>query len=242
VLVHELGGSIASWDKHADHLAERYTVITVELPGHDGVSVPQWVDSKVGPVVDFDQIATMLAATIREESAEPAVVIGHSLGGTIAARVPLVDPGAARGVVIVDSTIASLPVALEQRKALIDALETNREAALRGFYGRIARDNQLDRIVAGALKVPADSWLAYLQGSVVQSIPDGGRALKVPVLLQASSIFADESADLSERLRQGGYAHLADLTVDRFVKALHWIHWEDEKGWRASTERFLSRF
>jgi pimeloyl-ACP methyl ester carboxylesterase len=242
VLVHALGGSAASWDEHAEYLALRHTVVIVDLPGHDGISVPQLIDSEVGPVVDMDQVARDLAATIREERIEPAVVIGHSLGGTVSARVPLVDPDAASGVVIVDSVIAALPVAAEERKGLAEALVVDREMALRGFYARIARPAQLRRIVAGALKVPSQIWMGYVLATTVQSIPDGGRALDVPVLLQTSSVFIPEDADARARLNQGGFAHVRDLTVDKFPDALHWLQWEDPQGWRASTEKFLSRF
>jgi len=241
VLVHALGGTMASWDAHVAHLQAAHTVVTVALPGHDGLSVPRLIDSAVGPVVDYDQVARDLAETIREAGAAPAVVIGHSLGGTIAARVPLVDPGAARAVVIVDSMIARMPVPEEQRQALADALAKDREGALRGFYGRISRPGQLDRIVADALKVPPAAWLGYLAGGIVQSIPDGGRALSVPILLQASSVFIPDGANPAERLSQGGFQHVPSLTVDRFPEALHWIHWEDEAGWRASIDRFLAQ-
>jgi hypothetical protein len=134
-----------------------------------------------------------------------------------------------------------MQVPTEQRQALVVALTHDREAALRGFYGGVARSDQVGRIVASSLRMPAETWLSYLLANTVQAIRDGGRALAVPVLLQASSILLPPGADEKTRLAEGGFEHVRDLTVDHFPGAMHWIHWEDARGWRASFDRFLAR-
>ena len=100
VLVHGLGGDRHLWDDVAGKLAATHTVVTVDLPGHGAAP------AEVHP--DANRIARAIAATLQAEKAAPAVIVGHSLGGFIAAHVPVVAPEVARALVLVDIGITGL--------------------------------------------------------------------------------------------------------------------------------------
>src|SRR5258707_13703481 len=100
VLLHCLGGDRTVWDEEAPRLARTHTVLNVELPGHGQSSAPARVD--------FAEIANQVTQLIRNQRLAPAVVIGHSIGGTLAAWTPVADSGGGKAVLIVDSRIGAL--------------------------------------------------------------------------------------------------------------------------------------
>jgi pimeloyl-ACP methyl ester carboxylesterase len=94
VLVHGLGGTIENWRALAPLLAARRRVIVPDLPGH----------GRSGPLPearDVDALADAVLAVVLAEDAEPAVWVGHSLGGLVSLRAVVRRPGAVRGVVLV---------------------------------------------------------------------------------------------------------------------------------------------
>ena len=233
VLVHSLGADRSMWRAEAERLQRRYTVVSVDLPGHGESPAPS--------LITCDGIARELAQIIRTEDLAPAVIVGHSLGGTIAAWVPLVDTGVARAVVISDSSIAELPFPEKDRNELRAQLVSEPVATLRSFYGRIAQPAQIDRLVETARRVPAPAFMGYLDAAASQAIADGGRGLTLPVLVQASPLLVANPHDRDAELARAGYANVADLTFDYFAGARHWIVWDQPAAFAASLDAFLAR-
>ena len=77
VLIHHLGGDQTVWKDEAPRLAKTHTILNVELPGHGKSPAPEHVD--------FDEIARQVTQVIRKDGLAPAVGVGHSIGGTLAA-------------------------------------------------------------------------------------------------------------------------------------------------------------
>src|SRR5689334_8517196 len=75
-LLHGLGGAASNWALVAPALARRSRVVVPDLPGHGGSS------ALPAPVETLDPYADRVAALL----AEPAVVVGHSLGAVVALR------------------------------------------------------------------------------------------------------------------------------------------------------------
>ncbi len=80
VLIHGFGGSLSSWGRLQMALASSHRVVSVELPGH-GTSSKQVGG---GGSQDF---ARMLLRFLDELDIDQAHLIGHSLGGAIAAEI-----------------------------------------------------------------------------------------------------------------------------------------------------------
>ena len=94
LLVHCLGGDRNEWREVSARLAKSHTVIAVDLPGHGqtpAVAAPS-----------LDAIADDLAALLRAEKAAPAIVIGHSLGGGVAAHLAERHAALVSALVVVD--------------------------------------------------------------------------------------------------------------------------------------------
>ncbi len=78
VLLHCYSCSLHWWDELAPYLAEDHRVVRIDLLGHGGSEKP-----KSG--YSMDEQAALVAGALRRLKVEGAVVVGHSLGGTVGA-------------------------------------------------------------------------------------------------------------------------------------------------------------
>lgn len=84
VLLHGLGSNRAVWRPVLAQLAERFTVVAVDLPGHgDSPSLPPGADATPAG------LATSVLAVIDSLGVKQVDIVGNSLGGWIALEVAL---------------------------------------------------------------------------------------------------------------------------------------------------------
>ncbi|WP_306301647.1 alpha/beta fold hydrolase, partial [Ilumatobacter nonamiensis] len=97
VLLHGLGMDAHTWDACANVLAERFTVVAVDLPGHGESPCPDDPDAftRDAALNDLDEVLATLD--------EPPVLVGHSLGGYLALAHAATRPDATRGVVVLNT-------------------------------------------------------------------------------------------------------------------------------------------
>ena len=113
VLLHGPGEFAAVWMRVIPSLVQTNYVVAPDLPGHGA--------SGVGDVpVDDKRISTWLAELIERTCASPPVLVGHLLGGAIAARFAIEHPARVSRLVLVDSYgLSSFRPALSFALALI---------------------------------------------------------------------------------------------------------------------------
>ncbi len=101
VFVHGLGTSAATWDRCMDLLADRFTVVAVDLLGHGDSPVPDDPEeyTRDRALADLDDV---LAELTTPEGPAP-VLVGHSLGGYLALAHVATRPGAVRGIVVLNT-------------------------------------------------------------------------------------------------------------------------------------------
>jgi FAD/FMN-containing dehydrogenase/pimeloyl-ACP methyl ester carboxylesterase len=97
VLLHGPAGNGAHWLRVIPHLVGTNRVIAPDLPGH-GASV-----TADGIELDADRVLDWLGELIESTCAEPPVVVGHAVGGSIGARLAARDGGRLSRLVLVDS-------------------------------------------------------------------------------------------------------------------------------------------
>lgn len=83
LLLHGTGASVHSWRDLAPLLAERFTVIAVDLPGHGGTSAPAFEG------FSLPAMAQAMGALLAQLRVETAIAVGHSAGAAILARMAL---------------------------------------------------------------------------------------------------------------------------------------------------------
>ena len=84
------------WSWQIPAFTAKFRVVAPDLRGHGRSSVPAGGYTPAGFAAD-------LALLLRALDAAPAVVVGHSLGGAIAAHLAVADPDLVRAIVAVDS-------------------------------------------------------------------------------------------------------------------------------------------
>jgi len=96
LLVHGVQDHCHSWDWFADVFADRFHVVAPDLRGHGD---SEWVRGSsyhhLDYVYDLDQL-------VRQRELAPAVVVSHSMGGTLASILAGVYPRCAAALVIIE--------------------------------------------------------------------------------------------------------------------------------------------
>lgn len=133
VLLHGWIGSSADWDLVIDGLASDRRVLAPDHRGH-GAS-PQ------GGPYDFASLVEDLASWMDEQGSTDVHLVGHSMGGVVAMKYALEQPGRVRSLVLVDT-------GAEPADALpMDVIEQL------GELGRSAGMAALREAIAGAIQL-----------------------------------------------------------------------------------------
>jgi pimeloyl-ACP methyl ester carboxylesterase len=221
LLIHGFGGNKEVWTDAANELSRDHTVVSVDLPGSGGSPGPKLIEGRA----DFGTLAKDLAALVRQEGLAPCLVVGHSMGGPIAARTVLEDPGAFRGLILVDSFLGALPPAMLEPIAV--ALGNDPASTLAVFFGSMTTGQpQTQRVLAAALQVPAATLQAYLRAMTQDPVNARQAQLRLPVLQLASGPREPDAAKEAATLAQYGFKGLPAFRVIYFPAAKHWIMWD----------------
>lgn len=102
LLLHGTGASTHSWRGLAPLLGRAAGVLAVDLPGH-GFS-----DAARGQGATLPGMAAGLAALLQEIGLRPSVLVGHSAGAAIAARMALDRPQGLRSVISLNGALLPL--------------------------------------------------------------------------------------------------------------------------------------
>lgn len=96
MLLHGQGGFAPMWGLVIPELAEGHRVLAPDLPGLGESQL-------TGGELDATRVVAWLGELIEQTCDEPPTVVGHSLGGTIAARLAIERRDGVRQLVLVDS-------------------------------------------------------------------------------------------------------------------------------------------
>lgn len=103
VLVHGFGSSTYTWRKTLDALAPRYTVYAFDLKGFGLTAKPR--DGRYHMQAYTDHLLGFLDAM----KLDRPVLVGHSLGGAVATRFALTNPGRVSALVLISPLPVTMP-------------------------------------------------------------------------------------------------------------------------------------
>ena len=139
VMIHGLGASLYAWRKNLAPLAAAgFRVIAFDLPGF-GFS------DKTATGYDNESYARVTVALLDSLDIADAVLVGHSMGGAIAAQVAIDHPERVRGLVLIGSAGLGVrqPLVLQvARWPLLGPIALALRG--RGLTGRVLRETYAD--------------------------------------------------------------------------------------------------
>lgn len=119
VLLHGLLTDSRVWDPVVDDLSRDHLTLAVDAPGH-GAS-----PARTAPYTLDDEVAGLAAAVDDLVGGEPAVWVGHSMGGMKAMRMALDHPRLVRGLVLVSTQpYEEPPSSAEPYLAMVETIRT----------------------------------------------------------------------------------------------------------------------
>jgi len=173
VLVHGLGSRPEHWLPTARLLARSHRVVMVELPGHG--------DEALGDF-SLERATQALDEALHEQSREPVTLVGHSIGGLIAANEALEHPERVSRLVLVETALHSQIVGAD-REQLLRAMSTNYRGLLHAAYLSFGRDSvqgeALYREVAALDSATITRWIRL---ALTADLSERVAALQVPTL------------------------------------------------------------
>ena len=102
LLLHGTGAATHSWRGLFPWLANFFTIIAPDLPGHGFTSAPPPAEHSL------PSFATLVAALLTQLRAKPVFTVGHSAGAAIAARMCLDNAIAPAGIVAINGAMLPL--------------------------------------------------------------------------------------------------------------------------------------
>ena len=154
VLVHGLGSDAKHWLPVARDLARDHRVVLVELPGHG--------QAPLATPFTLEQATLALDRAIADQSRDPVVLVGHSVGGLVAAAEALRSPSRVRALVLVESALAP-QLSRSESDSLLAMFDRDWEGTLHFVYSSFGRDSvQGEALWADASRVERATMRAWI--------------------------------------------------------------------------------
>jgi len=232
VLVHGLGSRIQHWLPVARLLARHHRVVLVELPGHGVSEMPD--------PFSFERATQALDEALAQESREPVVLVGHSVGGLIAANEALEHPARVRALVLVETALKP-QVEGEERRAMLEALERDYRGLLENAYMAFGRDSaQGARLYAEVSAMEPAMIKLWIHLALTVDISLRMRHLMAPLLavLAERSWPSDEAWSVTAQAL--GYAAAPNVKPARLDDCGHFIMLDRPAELARLIERFAA--
>jgi pimeloyl-ACP methyl ester carboxylesterase len=216
------------------HFGRLHRTITVDLRGHGESDKPRQDYTMAGFADDLAWLCVQLEA-------KKPVVVGHSMGGTVALVLAAHHPALPGAIVLLDmptALLAGLMATADPKRQTIEALHgpAYREAVRQyaeAMFLPMDDDERRTRIVDGMTATPQHVLASGLEQALTCDLVSAAAACTVPVLyIQAT----EERGRELERFRQ----LCPQLVVGRTVGAGHFHQLEVPDQVNAMIERFLA--
>lgn len=198
VLVHGLGSNADHWLPMARDLARDHHVVLTELPGHGLAEMPH--------PLTLAAAARELDRAIAEQCSGPVVLVGHSVGGLVAAAEALDSPSRVRALVLVETALRP-QFSAGEREGLLASLDRDYRGTLREAYVPFGRDSaQGLALFAEAARMDSTMLKQWIRLVVTEDLSDRIGALRVPLLVVLSARSWPDSESWSDCSRELGYS------------------------------------
>ena len=232
VLVHGLGSSARHWMPLARELARDHRVAFAELPGHG-----------LAPLTEpfsLEQATLALDRALADVSNGPVVLVGHSVGGLVAAAEALRAPHRVRALVLVETALTP-QLTPGERDTLLRQLDRDWEGTLHGVYSSFGRDSlQGEALWAEASHVERASMRAWIPVALSTDLSVDVARLSRPVL----AVLAPHSWEAGETWEHAsqalGYWQIPRVEGERIEDCGHFVMLDQPAALARSIRRFTA--
>jgi non-heme chloroperoxidase len=236
LLLHGYTDSRRSYDRVLARMPKSINAIAVSQRGHGDSQRP--LDSYY--VSDF---AADLIRLMDELNIPEAVIVGHSMGATVAQRFAIDYPRRTVALVLVGSffTVKDHPAVKEFWETTVSNLTDPIDPAIvRAFQQSTLHQpvppSFFDVIVQESLKVPARVWKSALGAMLVTDMSPELHKIQVPAQL----IWGDQDAFASRSDQEALLAAIAGSKLHVYKEVGHSPHWEDPNRFVNDVVEFMS--
>ncbi len=193
VFLHYFGGSSRTWKAVVEILKDRFHCIAIDLPGF-GDSAPL-----KKPTVE--NVTVKVIEAIEELELKNYVLVGHSMGGKMAAFIASTEPKALRSLILVaPSPPTPEPMTDKQRKDLLSAYgdKTTLKKSAEGLVAKPLSQVHLQAIVADNLRIDKTAWDGWLNEGSQEDVSSQMKNIAVPLAV----ISGDSDPNFSTKFLQ----------------------------------------
>jgi pimeloyl-ACP methyl ester carboxylesterase len=224
ILLHSFGGDSSHWASTLDHLRHHRRALAIDLRGHGKSARPRDMDYSVAAFVRD------LEFVVKELKLERFVLVGHSLGASVANAYAAKHPKQVAGLVLVGAG-GRMPA--ERSQKVMASLDANYNQTMAQFMNELMEEAQphvRTELLAQMAKMPREDALAII-GALFKDDPlPAFDRYKGPKLLMYAT-------------RSDGRGGLQDFRKDvktvPFEGTSHWPHLDKPKEFNAALEEFL---
>lgn len=229
LFVHGLGGTAGQWREQLAHLRRERRALALDLRGH-GRSAP----SDDGEY-DVPALADDVAAALDELGLRRCVLVGHSLGATVAVELAGREPERVAGLLLVDPNGDQTELPRRDRDDFLRTLRADPEAEMRWYFKQVlvgGRPETAERVLADLEATPGEILVAALESSFETSPVAALEAYRGPV----ASLVSDMNT-----LPYSLHNLLPDLPVRQVRGTSHWLMLDRPEETNALLDAFLAR-
>jgi len=230
VLVHGLGSDANDWLPVARDLARDHRVVFIELPGHG-----------IAPMTTpfaLEQATLALDRALAEQAKEPVVLVGHSVGGLVAAAEAIRAPRKVRGLVLVETAL-SPQVTGAEAETLLASFDRDWEGTLHAVYSSFGRDSaQGELLWAKASQVERATMRAWIPVALSTDLSQEASGLTMPVLAVLAPRSWDHDETWEHAAQALGYTRIPRLRGVRIENCGHFIMLDRPRRLADAVRRF----
>lgn len=237
ILIHGFGGDLNSWMFNHESLASRHSVYALDLPGHGGSSKKM----EDGTLLGF---AKVLKGFMDSIGASKAHLVGHSMGGAVAALFALNHPERCLSLTLIASAGLGSEIDGEYIRGFVSATRRNE---LKPVLEKLFADSRLmtRQLVDDTLKYKRLDGVESALGAIASQFCPSNRQsvilrdrvirLSMPVLVLWGSedriLPASQAGNLPKHVRTEvlpGYGHMVQMEAASKVNMMIRSFWESQ--------------
>ncbi len=234
ILLHGFSDSWHSYEMVLPHLSSGFHVFAISQRGHGNSST----NKKSYQSEDF---ANDIAAFIKQKKLGPAIIVGHSMGSTVAQCFATKFPSLTKALVLVASFSDFDKPMIHEFKKVINELKDPVDSVFidefqRSTVTKPINDKMLNLFISESRKLPASVWKGVAAGWKSADYREALRSFTKPVLI----LWGDKDAYCPRADQDELLKNLKNSKLVVYEGIGHALHWEAPEKFAVDITQFIN--